>query len=71
MEAGFAFDLACRLNERIAAIGVVARTMYIESYESCNVTHPTAVMTILGTARLHFQLRRNHLRRHAVLCLSR
>lgn len=47
---GFAFDLACRLNERIAAIGVVARTMYIESYESCNVTHPTAVMTILGTA---------------------
>ena len=47
---GFAFDLACRLNERIAAIGVVARTMYIESYESCNVNHPTAVMTILGTA---------------------
>ena len=46
---GFAFDLACRLNERIAAIGVVARTMYIESYESCNATHPTAVMTILGT----------------------
>tara|TARA_B100000767_G_scaffold64871_1_gene61191 strand:+ start:1747 stop:2934 length:1188 start_codon:yes stop_codon:yes gene_type:complete len=47
---GFTFDLACRLNERIAAIGVVARTMYIESYEACNVTHPTAVMTILGTA---------------------
>ena len=46
---GFTFDLACRLNERIAAIGVVARTMYIESYESCNATHPTAVMTILGT----------------------
>ncbi|MBV42117.1 MAG: hypothetical protein CL834_03705 [Crocinitomicaceae bacterium] len=46
---GFTFDLACRLNERIAAIGVVARTMYIESYEACNVTHPTAVMTILGT----------------------
>ena len=46
---GFTFDLACRLNERIAAIGVVARTMYIESYAACNVTHPTAVMTILGT----------------------
>ena len=46
---GFTFDLACRLNERIAAIGVVARTMYVESYESCNATHPTAVMTILGT----------------------
>ena len=47
---GFTFDLACRLNERIAAVGVVARTMYVESYEECNVTHPTAVMTILGTA---------------------
>lgn len=46
---GFTFDLACRLNHRIAAVGVVARTMYIESFESCNVTHPTAVVTILGT----------------------
>ena len=46
---GFTFDLACRLNERIAAIGVVARTMYIESYEACNVMHPAAVVTILGT----------------------
>lgn len=46
---GFTFDLACRLNHRIAAVGVVARTMYVESFESCNVTHPTAVVTILGT----------------------
>jgi len=47
---GFAFDLACRLNHKITGIGVVARTMYAESFSSCNVVHPTPVVTILGTS---------------------
>lgn len=46
---GFSFDLACRLNHKITGIGVVARTMYAETYEACNVVHPTPVVTILGT----------------------
>lgn len=46
---GFTFDLACRLNEKITGIGVVARTMYIESLNACSVSHPTPVITILGT----------------------
>lgn len=46
---GFSFDLACRLNHKITGIGVVARTMYAETYETCNVVHPTPVVTILGT----------------------
>lgn len=47
---GFTFDLACRLNHKITGIGVVARTMYAESFSSCNVVHPTPVVTILGTS---------------------
>ena len=47
---GFTFDLACRLNDKITGIGVVARTMYAESFSSCNVVHPTPVVTILGTS---------------------
>ena len=46
---GFAYDLACRLNDKITGIGAVARTMYAESYAECTVTHPTPVVTILGT----------------------
>lgn len=45
----FTFELACRLNERIAAIGVVARTMGAAAYEHCAPSHPTGVITILGT----------------------
>lgn len=45
----FSFELACRLNHRIAAIGSVARSMYIETLNQCTPTHPTAIMTIHGT----------------------
>ena len=45
---GFTFDLGCRLNNKITGIGVVARTMYAETYDNCIVTHPTPVVTILG-----------------------
>ena len=46
---GFTFDLGCRLNNKITGIGIVARTMYAETYNNCIVTHPTPVVTILGT----------------------
>ena len=46
---GFVYDLACRLNEQITGVGAVARTMYAESYANCATSHPTPVVTILGT----------------------
>ena len=45
----FSFELACRLSNRIAAIGVVARSMFIETFNTCAPSHPTAVVTIHGT----------------------
>lgn len=45
----FTFELACRLSHRIAAIGVVARSMFIETLNACAPEHPTAVVTIHGT----------------------
>ena len=45
----FAFELACRLSNRIAAIGVVARSMFIETLENCAPIHPTGILTIHGT----------------------
>ena len=45
----FVFELLCRLNNKIAAGVVVARTMGQYQYENCNPEHPTAIMTILGT----------------------
>jgi polyhydroxybutyrate depolymerase len=37
------------LNNRIAAIGVVARTMGVSAYNNCTPTHSTGLMTVLGT----------------------
>lgn len=45
----FSFELACNLSHRIAAIGVVARSMFIDTYNDCAPAHPTAVITIHGT----------------------
>jgi len=45
----FTYELACRLNERIAAVGAVARTMGTAAFDNCVPTHPTGIMTILGT----------------------
>lgn len=45
----FSFDLACKMSDRIAAVGSVAGTMLLDSYENCNPTHPTPVITIHGT----------------------
>ena len=46
----FTYELGCQLNNRIAAIGAVARTMGANTYNNCSPVHPTGVMTILGTA---------------------
>jgi polyhydroxybutyrate depolymerase len=43
------FELACKLNSRIAAIAPVARTMQANPDSFCSPAHPTGVLTILGT----------------------
>ncbi len=43
------FELACKLNNRIAAIAPVARTMQANPNSFCSPVHPTGVLTILGT----------------------
>ena len=45
----FSYELACKLNSRIAAIGAVARTMQVNPSMYCTPVHPTGVLTILGT----------------------
>ena len=45
----FSYELACKLNNRIAAIGAVARTMQADPNSYCAPVHPTGVLTILGT----------------------
>ena len=45
----FTYELACRLNHKIAAVAAVARTMGIAAYDNCFPTHPTGILTILGT----------------------
>ena len=46
----FTYELACRLNSKIAAVAAVARTMGDSQLNTCSPIHPTAIMTILGTA---------------------
>ena len=45
----FAYELACRLSNRIAAIGVVSRSMLFDIYNQCSPAHPIAVLTIHRT----------------------
>ncbi len=45
----FSFELACRLSARIAAVGSVAGNMSDRTFEACNPSHPTPVITIHGT----------------------
>lgn len=45
----FSYELACKLNNRIAAIGAVARTMQANPNSYCAPVHPTGILTILGT----------------------
>ena len=43
------FELGCKLNNRIAAIAPVARTMQANPNSFCSPVHPTGILTILGT----------------------
>jgi polyhydroxybutyrate depolymerase len=43
----FTYELACRLNNRIAAAGAVARTMQGETFNNCAPQHPTAYQIIM------------------------
>jgi len=45
----FTYELACRLNDKIAAISAVARTMGTAAFNNCVPSHPTGIQTILGT----------------------
>ena len=45
----FSYELACRLNNRIAAIGTVAGAAFVGAFDNCNLSHPTAVLSIPGT----------------------
>jgi len=45
----FTFELACRLSDRMAGVGVVARSMFIETFNECDPSHPMPVLTIHGT----------------------
>ena len=45
----FSYELACRLNHRIAAIGSVAGAAFVGAFYNCNLSHPTAVLSIPGT----------------------
>lgn len=45
----FSYELACKLNNRIAAIGAGARTMQANPESYCKPVHPTGIITILGT----------------------
>ncbi len=45
----FSLELACRLSHRIAAIGTVARSMYIETFEACDPSRPIGIISIQGT----------------------
>ena len=45
----FSLELACRLSNRIAAIGTVARSIFIETFEACTPTRPIGIISIHGT----------------------
>tara|TARA_B100001173_G_scaffold64591_1_gene54512 strand:+ start:2213 stop:3364 length:1152 start_codon:yes stop_codon:yes gene_type:complete len=45
----FSFELACQLSDKIAAIGSVGGSMSKETYDACNPSHPTPVVSIHGT----------------------
>ena len=47
--ADMTFELGCKLNNGIAAIAPVARTMQANPNSFCSPAHPTGVLTILGT----------------------
>ena len=45
----FSYELACQLNNKITAIASVAGAAFYGAFANCNITHPTAVLSINGT----------------------
>ena len=45
----FSYELACQLNHRITAISSVAGAAFLGAFGSCELSHPTAVLSIAGT----------------------
>lgn len=45
----FSYELACHLNDRVAAFSSVAGAAFIGAFYNCNITHPTALLNIVGT----------------------
>tara|TARA_B100001287_G_scaffold276516_1_gene287649 strand:+ start:2694 stop:3563 length:870 start_codon:yes stop_codon:yes gene_type:complete len=45
----FSHELACKLSNKVAAIGTVVANMSIRTKQHCNPSHPTPVITISGT----------------------
>ena len=43
------YHLACNLSSKIAAIASVTGSMSIQTYESCNPSHPTSILQVHGT----------------------
>ena len=56
----FSYELACRLNQKIAAVAAVSGSMLTDFFREdygfglCTPTHPTAIMLIPGTADYSF-----------------
>ena len=46
----FSYELACQLNNKITAIASVAGAAFYGAFSSCDIIHPTAVLSINGTA---------------------
>ena len=45
----FCYELTCQLNSKITSTASIAGAAFIGAFNSCNLTHPTAVLTINGT----------------------
>jgi len=45
----FSYELACQINNRIAAMSSVAGAAFLGAFTYCNLSHPTAVLSICGT----------------------
>ena len=46
----FSYELACQLNNKITAIASVAGAAFYGAFSICDIIHPTAVLSINGTA---------------------
>ena len=45
----FSYELACQLNHKITGVASVAGAAFLGAFGSCELSHPTAILTINGT----------------------